>query len=205
MVYRGSICTLRNRLFCKWPVREVVLFSSWLLVLLLLVPYRCWMFTHCLAEGKKKKKRRKSKKWLKPEELKWKKRKNDYKVSESSAAPIECNIIYIHRAHCARETRALSIILLKWEITFSVVLFTPSKEYHWVVLWHVKRACTHTIHARLHQREKESHTRGERERERDGERLIVIWREYTVVIDLYYLFIIFRANNTSRLNFENPA
>lgn len=49
-------------------------------------------------------------------------------VNQASVAPIECNIIYIHRAHCARETRALSIILLKWEITFSVVLFTPSTE-----------------------------------------------------------------------------
>lgn len=84
-------------------------------------------------------------------------------------------------------------------------LHTVKKEYHWEQYYGMLKKRAHTALTPCHHSHRCRHHKPERviERERDTEqkRMIVIWREYAVVIDLYYLFIIFKRK-MSLLNFE---
>lgn len=159
-------------MICAWGCPFLLLFAS-TIVLLCRIDADCLLFTargSRLADGKE----RNSKKWWQPEEFKWNKLEYDCIVANERCSELECNIIYIHRAHCAQETRALSIILLKWKITFSAVLFTPLRKR--IIEWYygmLKESALTPSALAISAATVVVFSNSERKS------MIVIWREYT--------------------------
>lgn len=181
--------------FVMISVREVVLFF---LRKLFVVPYRCWSLL-LVAKWKEIKK---ESRWWKQEEFKWKKLEMIVKLWISADVVGARMQHHLHSVSALRPRERDTCIKhnsVKWKITFSAVLFTPSKEYHWVRYYGMLKKRAHTTLTLLSQSSLSTSSAGEKEKEQ--KRMIVIWRKYAVVIDLYYLFIIFKRK-TSLLNFE---